>query len=523
MNTDWRQFFPEKEPRPAQIRLIDELTTHWHEHDIFIVEAPPGVGKSAVAVCLGRWLAAQQSPADQAHRTYITTVTVELQEQSYERPYGRLGLAKLYSADRFKCHRGGGLTCGDGARAGGHQCDPVLRCPYRVAKEKLIHADVGVLNLAYYLHETTYGGELPRRGLMICDEAHALPETIMSFVSLKITDESANELSLDMPSDLSVSGVTAWLKTSYEPQLSLLDASLRAERDKALLSKHVSHETAALCRRCTAVDKHLCAVRRTLTHTDEGWVVDTDKSSFTLMPLSARSFAHDALFKLNDKTLLMTATVLDESAFKHELGLDDAYAGFNTLDSPFKPESRTVHFIPSCKLRHTDLTGSVRDLAKGVRIILDHHPNERGIVFVSSYAQTHELIKQVNDPRLITHVNAQDKKRLMRAHSETTNSVIVSPSMHVGIDLKDDLSRFQIIAKLPFPSLGLTSVKKRSELDPRWYAYRTALTLVQATGRSVRSETDNAVTYVLDIDFGWFYRRWQELFPRWWRDALRLP
>jgi ATP-dependent DNA helicase DinG len=522
---DWRPLFPEKEPRPIQIHLLDELTKHWNDYDVFVVEAPTGTGKSALSVCLGRWLAAsKKNPDPQLNHTYITTCTVELQEQSYERPYSRLGLSKLYSADRFKCHKGGGLACGDGARIGGHQCDPLKTCPYRLAKGQLIRSPVGVLNLAYYLHETTYGGELPRRGLLVCDEAHAVPESVMSFVALKITDEAANDLSLDMPADLSIRGVLEWLRTHYEPQLTKLDMALKNDRDKALkTSQRPTTEAVALCRKCTGVDKHLCAVRRTLDSAQEDWVVDIEKTSFTLTPLSARAFVHEALIQKNDKTLFMTATVLDEEAFKHELGLDDKKVLFISLGSPFKPENRAVHYIPSCKLKHNDLTHTVCALTKGVKIILDHHPDDRGIIFVSSYAQTHELIRQVNDPRLITHVNAADKKRLMRAHNERHNSVIVSPSMHVGVDLKDDLSRFQIVAKLPFPSLGLTSVKTRSELEPRWYAYRTALTLVQATGRSVRSETDKATTYILDTDFGWFFSKWKHLFPSWWLEALKLP
>ena len=511
---DWRPFFPEKEPRPSQVRLLDELTANFSSHDYFVVEAPPGIGKSAVAVCLGRWLAAQER-----EKTYITTVTVELQQQSYEKPYGKLGLTKLYSADRFKCHQGGGLTCGDGNRTGDHSCsENGQRCPYKTAKEELMKSDVGVLNMAYYMHETTYGGQLLPRGLLICDEAHAIPENVMSFVALRITDEAANELSLDLPTSTEVKTVLRWLRDEYEPRLVKLDVSLRSERDALMKKKLID---APLFKKCTNIDKHLCSVHRTVQNAQDDWVVDNDKESFTLTPLSARSFAHGALFKYNKRHLLMTATVLDKNTFLHELGLEDKKVFYISLDSPFKPENRKTYYLPTCKLKHNDLVKTTEDLTKGVRIILDHHPDEHGIIFVSSYSQAHELIRQMKDTRLMTHVNADDKKRLMKLHSKCSNSVIVSPSMHVGVDLKDDLSRFQVIAKLPFPSLGLTSVKKHAELDPRWYAYRTALTLIQATGRSVRSDTDSAVTYILDKDFGWFYSRWADLFPSWWKQAYK--
>jgi Rad3-related DNA helicase len=39
--------------------------------------------------------------------------------------------------------------------------------------------------------------------------------------------------------------------------------------------------------------------------------------------------------------------------------------------------------------------------------------------------------------------------------SDSTNSkklVLISPSLHTGLDLKDEQSRFQIIVKIPYPS-----------------------------------------------------------------------
>jgi Rad3-related DNA helicase len=94
--------------------------------------------------------------------------------------------------------------------------------------------------------------------------------------------------------------------------------------------------------------------------------------------------------------------------------------------------------------------------------------------------------------------------------------------MAEGLDLKDDLSRFQIICKVPYPYLDHYT-KSRITLDPAWYQWRTALTLVQATGRSVRSKTDYAVTYVLDADFERFIARNKSVLPRWWLDAIRWP
>ena len=94
--------------------------------------------------------------------------------------------------------------------------------------------------------------------------------------------------------------------------------------------------------------------------------------------------------------------------------------------------------------------------------------------------------------------------------------------MTEGVDLRDDLSRFQIFAKIPFPYLGDDVVKKRMAKDEMWYPFATIRTMVQAVGRSIRNETDYASTYILDESFGYFYQKNSGLFPQYFKDALRF-
>jgi Rad3-related DNA helicase len=92
--------------------------------------------------------------------------------------------------------------------------------------------------------------------------------------------------------------------------------------------------------------------------------------------------------------------------------------------------------------------------------------------------------------------------------------------MTEGLDLRDDLSRFQVIVKVPYPPFKDPYVTARRQLDKRWYPWQTAMRLIQATGRSVRSETDFAETYIVDSDFGKFRRINRNLLPAWWLAAV---
>jgi Rad3-related DNA helicase len=94
--------------------------------------------------------------------------------------------------------------------------------------------------------------------------------------------------------------------------------------------------------------------------------------------------------------------------------------------------------------------------------------------------------------------------------------------MTEGVDLSDALSRFQIICKTPYPYLGDAVTQKKMQLNPDWYPYQTAKTLIQALGRSVRSEEDFAVSYILDSDFSYFYKRNDRFFPEDFERTLRF-
>ncbi len=99
-------------------------------------------------------------------------------------------------------------------------------------------------------------------------------------------------------------------------------------------------------------------------------------------------------------------------------------------------------------------------------------------------------------------------------------TVLVSPGLKEGVDLKGKLSEFTIIIKLPYPFLGDKQVKSRMEKQPLWYDWKTTLDLVQSYGRSIRSENDKADTYIFDKTFNWFVKKNSALIPDWFKSAI---
>ena len=79
-----------------------------------------------------------------------------------------------------------------------------------------------------------------------------------------------------------------------------------------------------------------------------------------------------------------------------------------------------------------------------------------------------------------------------------SSKVLMGPSLTEGLDLKDSISRFQIIPKISYPSLSDKFIKVKMQINPAWYRWRTIISILQGIGRSVRHENDYAVTYILD-------------------------
>lgn len=122
------------------------------------------------------------------------------------------------------------------------------------------------------------------------------------------------------------------------------------------------------------------------------------------------------------------------------------------------------------------------------------------------------LRDHLRDPRLLIQ-NDENRDAILRKHVESLEpTILVSPSMTEGVDLRDDLSRFQIFMKMPFPYLGDEVTKKRMKLNEGWYPFVTARSIIQGVGRSIRNFEDTAVTYILDECWEAFYRQNRKLF-----------
>lgn len=160
--------------------------------------------------------------------------------------------------------------------------------------------------------------------------------------------------------------------------------------------------------------------------------------------------------------------------------------------------------------------------------ILKKHGEHKGLIHCNSYALGEAIMTHFaftpHGKRLRFPRSSEEREAAFKAHAAATDPcVLISPSMTEGFDFKEDLARFQILAKMPYPYLGDRQTAAKKERDPEWYAMETIKQVIQMTGRVCRSETDVGVSYILDADFSRLWADHEKDFPKWWREACVWP
>ena len=139
--------------------------------------------------------------------------------------------------------------------------------------------------------------------------------------------------------------------------------------------------------------------------------------------------------------------------------------------------------------------------------------NTKGIIHAHSIKVAKYLTQNIKDSRLILAYGA-DREKMLEKHIQSKRpTVLISPSMSEGVDLKGNLSEFQVLCKIPYPFLGDKVTKKKMNKWDWWYNTQTVRTIIQSLGRSIRNEFDTAVTYILDEDWRIIKSKSRDYFP----------
>jgi len=523
--------FPYSSYRPHQKETILRIVDAFERGKRFvIIEVPTGGGKSGVA-----W-----TVANHIGQSYFVTAAKVLQDQ-YIRDFGdvlvdlkgrneyecwlltkdRKPSEELVFADRGLCKQMGESKLPDcfdeEARDAGDGLDWIL-CPYFRRLREAQDAAHTLFNFSSFLFQANYAKQFGKRRLMVIDEAHNIEGQLMSFVEIALSDRDFRDQGIKFPA----------YETPDEYRRYFDDIGL-AERVKAKIASAKRAGNHDIVEKWEKVRVRLEAFVEEMKRTEfvAEWKEHEERGGYrtvTLKPLYVRDYANDLLFSYGDRVLLMSATIPSHQVFCDNLGIPLQDVEYIRVPNTFPLGNRPIRlrYVGSMSFRNRRETLPL--LVQKIEKALDLHASDRGIIHTHSFGITHFIrdnIARRHRGRLLFQEDFPDKDALLAEHGRREASVIAAPAMHEGLDLKDDLSRFQIICKVPYPDAnGDKQLKLRTKANWHYYLWLTALKLVQSYGRSVRSETDYAQTYILDSDFDKFVKMARKMLPAWFLGAV---
>ena len=521
---------PEFQPRQTQISVFDwaeQLPSHVK---YILCEVPVGGGKSPIGLTLSGYLAKSKGNA------YLLTPQKILQKQ-YQDSFDRDLLFSLYGKSNYTCEpKSTNCDIGSDIKP---RCN---NCPHKNAIASARVSPNVVLNytLALLLFMLNAELKMPKRKLIVFDECHTLEHHLTEFKALQIGEKRCRQFKVKYPSPKLAEEAMDWIHDIYLPAVRREHNELRRIVDEILIryedNEVMDRADAELVNKLKDVVQHMEVLNEyaamTMDEINDKYALILDKSFFKFKPLYGKELFTEYVKPMADKFLFMSGTILDKDAYCRDLGIPPQEAAFISLDSEFNVENRPVLYAPTMKMTYgwdkDDKKSERKRMINKIIEICSHQSEDSGVIHTGSFQVANWLIRELDGKiphRIMQHGPDSEMSRDKVIDEFTANdgkipTVLISPSVTEGLDLKDDKGRFNIIVKVPYPFLGDAWVKRRMELSKEWYTRQAMIGIIQATGRVTRSHSDWGVTYILDESFGGLLKMYNKNVPKWFKDSI---
>ena len=512
--------FPEGyDPNPTQVKLLKNIDQAFTDGYKFVIcNAPTGSGKSMVSKTVGNvaeqctkeyrdivtsYLAYKRTQGgnyayedecneEQAFGCTALTITKTLQDQ-YKELFEDVEVLKgksnyscvideNYSVEVAPCLHLPKLR---------DECWSKKCCPYYEQRNKALTSRFNTLNYNMFFALPEH---LKKRQYLICDEASELEDQLVKEFSCYINFEflyknevevkpllkSTNEQKWINRLLLSLKERIDWLKDAISSNTKV-QSKFTIQKKNELVSLNNLHSKLSLILE---------------TWYDSEYIYEKDNKGITFMPLKVDKLSN-YLFKYADKVILMSATIIDPKNFCKSLGIDKFK--YVEAESTFNPKNAPIHCNTKVKLNYFNMQKNLPKVLKQVQEICEFHKNDKGIIHSQNKSITSFLSEHLTDRRFLIREPGVRNEVILEQHMQTDDpTVLISPSMSYGVDLRDDLARFQIIIKAPYLPTKDKRIERLMKDDFDWYQNKMLCSLIQACGRGVRSHKDHCITYILD-------------------------
>jgi len=535
--------------RKEQSEALEYIDSEYKSNPLnkfFLLNLPTGIGKSVLAISIADWY---RKNINRTSKIDIITSNKILQDQ-YSETFE--SISDLKGKDNYECHQYS-CSCAQGSEFNKLNKTNCESCPYTHARESFISGGISLTNFYLYILYAIYNPNLLESRdsrVLIVDECHSFDDVMSDFISIKITEtvvkkyKFANEKEINkkIRSIKDINGYVNFLKyfkNEVESNIESMNSTLsnnkrniiEDKRDlkisKLLKVKNSDVNSMRLITDLKQLDLKIEVFLDEYNLNPNNWVMESSyneklkQKELSLEPIWAYDYLDKYIFSKYDMVFLMSGTILDKNLFCQLNGLDVSKAVYYSIPSPFNVKNRPIFYIPLGKMSYTNKSETFKNYIPYILKILNKYKDKKGIIHTNSFELANWIKDSIKDPRLIFH-DSSNKDDMLKLHiNSKIPTVIVSPSMATGVSFDDDYARFQIIAKVPYPSLASQKNKLRQKNNPDWYSWRTVSELVQMSGRPVRSNLDYADTIIIDSSFSDVMRYSSNFIPDWIQNAIK--
>lgn len=374
------------------------------------------------------------------------------------------------------------------------------------------------------IYELNEGDPRDRRTpvrMLVLDEAHDAPEQLSKFVGVDLSRREVLSLHLEWPdSGLTLDDWRDWALATDQQVL-------------ARIAQHESKIRGSGGAKWSKEFKHLREMSRKLgklagMRVEDDWIMDEQEvegrsmKSVRFDPLSPGRYAESALWRGVERVVLVSATVRPKTA--ELLGIPPDELEFVEYGSTFSPSRRPTITVPSIQMNYRNEQDDdlMMQWLRVLDRVIEDRLDRKGIIHAVSYKRARFIIDNSRHRSAMMVHHSHNRDQVVREFRDADPpAILVSPSVDTGYDFPGDICRYQVIAKIPFASVRDRIIKARQDRDKDYGLYLAAQTLVQMTGRAVRSESDWAETLILDDQAFWFVSKVRKFLPQWWTEAYR--
>ena len=526
-NIDIEALFPFNSFRPYQREIINEVKEEFETGtEVAIIEGPTGFGKSPVNTTLGKYFKS----------TFYTTPQIKLVNQLAE-DFGPSELAidggegpiiPILGRANYICRSSHKKSDRCPLRDDrDHSCSNDPNCTYWRQKSAAISADIAILTFAMLI-TNSYIAEVSnfkKRNLLIVDECHSLEgQTASMFAGFTLSPYSFpknmrrnlwGQIYVDMPKSQKLDDYIEFLQ------------KVKSTCSTAVVYSNSKRDAEILNRTWRKIDYMLEEVFE-----GRKWIVNkirTKKYEFPgyprqFKPIYVDNFLRRKVWSQANKIILSSATIPFRDNIQkwlYRLGLGKKKFSFHSVPMQFPLKNRPI--ITNCiggKMTHGCEDESWDENLETIKNIILRHKYERGVIHAQSYKRAKRLAHDLRNFNIFLHNKDNITEGVIQDWINSKKNVLISPAVKEGVDLKDDLCRYQILLKVPYPSIGDRRVKYllNEKKQWKWYYNECAKDIIQSYGRAVRSENDYAQFYIIDGSFRDIYKRVR--FPSYFLEAI---